>query len=1205
MTSAGRPAGFLNYVRSTLVVLFFSALPLALSAQSLISVVLHPTSVVMGMPSVGTVTLDSPAPAGGVFVGLTSSDPAAVVDPGIVVLEGATSVQFVVDTVAVAHSTLVTIQATYNGVTFSPSLTVTPRSPVRGVSGDPWADVIIGQPDFTDITPHEVTNARLFSPGGVIVDRSVRPNRIYVYDGGNSRVLGLSHLGTCHGLPTQNCTADSDCAAQGPCAIQEGIGADLVLGQPSFTSSACNGDSGFQKFPTHAPASASTLCSTLDSQVSVEERLGFANLALDGAGNLYVPDFNNNRVLRYNSPFATDTVADDVWGQADFTGTECNRGGGYGAPDAHSLCLASVFSGGLTAGVEIDPWGNLWVADSANNRVLRFPKDPVTGVPGPTADLVLGQPDFASFQPGAGMNEMCAPEAVRVDSAGTVYVADSERSCDPDWPGRVLTFTPPLSSGMPASGTLGSGLRHPAGLTLDPSGGIWVTDRDNSQFLLFVNGSVEKVLGKACPDYTGLCSGNSWIDGPPLCYAFLSCDNSDLNCVDSSRVCNASGSIGIDSDGNVFVVADQELEDMWRFPAPIPSVSQTCTSTPVAHSADKRIFMPKQFNTVNQVGAVGLRHATGLAVTGDQLIVGDSGRLLFWDKSAIANGKPADGFAGRWIDCFEVEGIQVYGRIAADQASHLWVIENPDNQLQAQIEAYGLPLQTGVKDPIITMTSPLNVAGGGTIDWDASLTAGGLAVSPDGTKLWVADPFKNRVFRIRDPLTSPLVDVVLGQTDLGGTRCNQGNGPPGATSLCMPGAVTLDPLGNVYVSDASVEVSGNLRLLEFDAGLFPDNPPAALFGVPASRVFGRHGSFTEPGCQYFSSVYNDSLACAPLQPAFASDGQMVLGLIGYVGPRCPLVYRNPLASDQVDDYLNDFNSYGGYSAVFDSNGDLYMLDLDRAHVLVYRHPLCSPLPTATVSGGGAACSGSPATVQAALTGTAPWSVTWSDGVAQTGIASSPATRTVTPAISTMYTVTDVSDAFCSGTSSGSALVTVNPGPSASITAPSAVCPNTPDHPASVPDAGPGATYTWTIVHGTITAGAGTPSITWRSGSESPVKLKVKVRNSCGRATGSKHVTNKAPSAAITAPRRVCANSSGNRASVRSAGEGATYTWAIINGTITSGQGTRRIKFTAGASGSVTLNVTVVNAAGCSSSGSKIISIKKKCEPDDDRDRRPD
>ncbi len=65
---------------------------------------------------------------------------------------------------------------------------------------------------------------------------------------------------------------------------------------------------------------------------------------------------------------------------------------------------------------------------------------------------------------------------------------------------------------------------------------------------------------------------------------------------------------------------------------------------------------------------------------------------------------------------------------------------------------------------------------------------------------------------------------------------------------------------------------------------------------------------------------------------------MVVGMIGYVGSRLPLVYTNPLGSQTADTYLNDFSSYS-YSAVFDSNNDLYVADLDRSRVLVYRHPL--------------------------------------------------------------------------------------------------------------------------------------------------------------------------------------------------------------------------------------------------------------------------
>src|SRR5207248_6703335 len=57
---------------------------------------------------------------------------------------------------------------------------------------------------------------------------------------------------------------------------------------------------------------------------------------------------------------------------------------------------------------------------------------------------------------------------------------------------------------------------------------------------------------------------------------------------------------------------------------------------------------------------------------------------------------------------------------------------------------------------------------------------------------------------------------------------------------------------------------------------------------------------------------------------------------------------------------------------------------------------------------------------------------------------------------------------------------------------------------------------------------------------------------------------------ITLPPGVCAGSIGNQASVGAIGGVATYTWAIVNGTITAGQGTTNITFTAGVSGIVSM-----------------------------------
>jgi WD40 repeat protein len=81
------------------------------------------------------------------------------------------------------------------------------------------------------------------------------------------------------------------------------------------------------------------------------------------------------------------------------------------------------------------------------------------------------------------------------------------------------------------------------------------------------------------------------------------------------------------------------------------------------------------------------------------------------------------------------------------------------------------------------------------------------------------------------------------------------------------------------------------------------------------------------------------------------------------------------------------------------------------------------------------CSGGSASISAALTGTGPWNVTWSDGHTDSGVVSSPDIRTVSPSSTTTYTVTGLTDSSScnpAGTWSGSATVTVNNPPTATV-----------------------------------------------------------------------------------------------------------------------------------------------------------------------------
>lgn len=87
---------------------------------------LNPATAAGGQPSVGTITLDAPAPTGGVVVTLSSSNTAvATVPASVTVAAGATSQTFSVTTQAVAANTTVNISAAYAGATRMAVLTVT------------------------------------------------------------------------------------------------------------------------------------------------------------------------------------------------------------------------------------------------------------------------------------------------------------------------------------------------------------------------------------------------------------------------------------------------------------------------------------------------------------------------------------------------------------------------------------------------------------------------------------------------------------------------------------------------------------------------------------------------------------------------------------------------------------------------------------------------------------------------------------------------------------------------------------------------------------------------------------------------------------------------------------------------------------------------------------------------------------------------
>ncbi len=241
-------------------------------------------------------------------------------------------------------------------------------------------------------------------------------------------------------------------------AFSNGQAASLVLGQSDFTTNTA---------------------ATTQSGMNIP-----SGVAVDPASSkVFVADNKNNRVLRFASSAAlvNGAPAESVFGQPDFTtSTPATTNSGMNGPQ----------------GVAMDSAGRLWVADTDNNRVLRF--DSATATPnGPAANGVLGQSDFTTSAPvtpltSSGMN---APFGVVVDQAGVLWVADANNN-------RVLRFdnAATLDNGAPADGVLGQpdfstnaadttqrGMFYPNGLAVDHGGSLWVADTDNSRVLRFDN----------------------------------------------------------------------------------------------------------------------------------------------------------------------------------------------------------------------------------------------------------------------------------------------------------------------------------------------------------------------------------------------------------------------------------------------------------------------------------------------------------------------------------------------------------------------------------------------------------------------------------------------------------------------------------------------------------------------------------------------
>jgi hypothetical protein len=313
---------------------------------------------------------------------------------------------------------------------------------------------------------------------------------------------------------------------------------------------------------------------------------------------------------------STFQAASIVLGQTTFTEANYFSDGPPRATDSASL---------------ENPWGNpsvylgkLYVPGYTDNRILIFNSIPTTN--NAAANIVLGQPDFASTSSGTDANQMSVPQDI-VISGGKMFVFEQNNARILIWntipatnqkPADVVVGWPDFNT--PSYGCAANLLgQYGEGMFSVSKGKMVVSDAPNNRVLIWnsiptANGaSADVVLGQ--PDFT-TCGGNA-ATASTLYYP-----------------------AGIWTDAARIVLADANNNRILIWNS-FPTSNQA--------AADIVLGQPDMTSDTSGLSDSNLNSPYPLISNGTQIFVSDcsNNRILIWDSFPTDSNTPADKVLGQ------------------------------------------------------------------------------------------------------------------------------------------------------------------------------------------------------------------------------------------------------------------------------------------------------------------------------------------------------------------------------------------------------------------------------------------------------------------------------------------------------------------------------------------------------------------------------
>jgi sugar lactone lactonase YvrE len=552
-------------------------------------------------------------------------------------------------------------------------------------------------------------------------------------------------------------------------------------------------------------------------------------VAIDGAGDLFVADGNNASIRKVTAAGAVTTVAASGQAGVSFTfpygvavdaagniyvadgdhtirkitpaGTVTTLAGTAGVPGTRDGIGTTASFFGPT-GVAVDGAGNVYVADANNHTIRKI-------TPAGVVATFAGTPRSPGAADGTGTDaRFHLPQGVAADSAGNVYVADTQSSTirKITSAGVVTTLAGTAHEAGSADGT-GAGARFsgPTGVALDGAGNVYVADQNNQSIRKVTPAGVVTTLAGTAPkegsaDGTGRAArffrptgvaadaaGNVFVAdqynnvirkvsgaGVVTTLAGLAANGSADGIGRAARLFFPTG-VAVDGAGNVFVADTENLTV--RKVAAGGAVTTLAGAAGIEGSADGTgpgaSFTRPMGAAVDRAGNVYVTEWTSEIV---RKITPDGVVTTLAGTAGVSGGNDGTGAAARfWFP----SGATV------DRDNNLYVVDAGNNTVR-KITAGGV---------VTTLAGTAGAVGGADGTGPAAQFSSPVDVAVDGAgNLYVADSLN---YIIRKVTPDGVVTTLAGKAYATGNV--DGVGP--AARFDFPYGVAVDAAGNVFVAD--------------------------------------------------------------------------------------------------------------------------------------------------------------------------------------------------------------------------------------------------------------------------------------------------------------------------------------------------------------------------------------------------------------------